>query len=104
MLVLRDYANRSIRLTDERLTHILEHAEMAELYHAIPETLARPQRVVQSIADRHAPLYYRRYPQTRVGEKYVCVVVKVVDRDAFVLTAYLTDSIKRGARIWPRST
>ena len=37
-----------------------------------------------------------------VGEKYLCVIVKVVDSDAFVLAAYLTDRIKKGVPIWPR--
>jgi len=29
-------------------------------------------------------------------------VVKVVGEDAFVLTAYLTDKVKKGVQIWPR--
>jgi len=57
--------------------------------------------VVQSLSDPQARLYYRFYFGTLVGNKYVCVVVKVTDTDAFVLTAYLTDRIKRGVRIWP---
>ena len=31
---------------------------------------------------------------------YVCVVVKVDGQDAFVITAYLTDTLKRGDIIW----
>jgi len=32
------------------------------------------------------------------------VIVKVVVDDAFVLTAYLTDKIKKGTQIWPNET
>ena len=32
-----------------------------------------------------------------------CVVVKVTGDEAFVLTGYLTYSVKKGVRIWPRS-
>ena len=39
-----------------------------------------------------------------MGDKYLCVVVKVVGTDAFVLTAYLTDTIKKGQQLWPPST
>ena len=39
---------------------------------------------------------------TRVGDRYLCVAVKVAGDDAFVLTAYLTDRIKRGVALWPR--
>ena len=48
-----------------------------------------------------ARLYYRFYVGTRVGDKYMCVVVKIVADDAFVLTAYFTDRMKKGRQIWP---
>ena len=104
MKTLRDYEGREIRLTDERITHILEHPEMVGLEDAIDATLAQPQRVVQSLSDPQARLYYRYYVGTRVGDKYLCVVVKVVGGDAFVLTAYLTDTIKKGHQLWPLGT
>lgn len=40
---------------------------------------------------------------TAVGEKFLCVVVKMSPGDAFVLTAYLTDSVKRGWKVWPET-
>jgi hypothetical protein len=101
---LRDFEGRSVRLTDERLAHIREHPEMAKLEAAIAETLARPTRVVQSSSDFQARLYYRWYVGTRVGDKYLCVVLKVVGGDAFVLTAYLTDTIKKGQQLWTAET
>jgi hypothetical protein len=57
--------------------------------------------VIESLSDPEARLYYRFYLGTRVGDKWVCVVVKVAGEDAFVLTAYLTDRIKRGRQVWP---
>jgi adenine-specific DNA-methyltransferase len=38
----------------------------------------------------------------RVTAKQINVIVKVSSDDAFVLTAYLTDRIKRGVTIWPK--
>ena len=102
MRILHDYQGVPIRLTDERLAHILEHPEMAGLEGAIEETLTRPEKVVESFSDPQARLSYRFYVGTRVGDKYLCVVVKVLGEDAFVLTAYLTDRAKRGVRIWPK--
>lgn len=104
MTSLRDFEGRLIRLTDERLTHIREHPEMSDLEAAIADTLARPTRVVESLSDPQARLYYRWYLGTRVGDKYLCVVVKMAGADAFVLTAYLTDTIKKGRQIWPAGT
>jgi molybdopterin synthase catalytic subunit len=102
MRVIHDYQGAPIRLTDERLAHILEHPEMVGLESAIEQTLARPETVIESFSDPQARLYYRFYVGTRVGDKYLCVVVKISRDDAFVLTAYLTDRVKRGAQIWPQ--
>ncbi len=101
--VLTDYEGRQVRLTDERLAHIREHPEMVGLESAIAETLAHPQRVIQSRSDPDARLYYRYYVGTRVGDKWLCVVVRVGEVDSFVITAYLTNEPKRGELLWPPS-
>ncbi len=104
MRIIQDYQGMPVRLTDERLAHILEHPEMVGLERAIEATLVQPESVVESLSDPQAHLYYRFYAGTRVGDKFLCVVVKVSGGDAFVLTAYLTDRMKRGMRIWPRES
>jgi hypothetical protein len=101
MRTLKDYAGRPVRLTDERLAHILEHPELANLEGALGETLEHPTLVVQSRSDPSAALSYRFYLGTRVGDKWLCVVVKYAPEDAFVLTAYLTDTPKKGEQLWP---
>ena len=68
----------------------------------IERTLAGPERVVESVSDSESRLYYRHQVQTLVGPKYLCVVVKVRPDDAFVITAYLTDKVKKGTPIWPK--
>ena len=101
MKVLRDFQGLAIRLTDARRTHILEHPELVPMEPAIEETLLHPEQVVQSFSDPQARLYYRCYFRTIVGSKFLCVVVKALDDDAFVLTAYLTDRITKGVALWP---
>jgi len=51
MKIITDFQGLAVRLTDERLAHILEHPEMATMEDAIEETLAHPERVVQSASD-----------------------------------------------------
>ena len=99
---IRDFEGRVVRLTPERLRHILEHPEMENMAGTIEETLGAPERVVQSISDPEARLYYRLCRGTVVGDKLLCIVVKVRGDDAFVLTAYLTDAFKKGAVLWPK--
>ncbi len=101
--VLTDYEGRAVRLTDERMAHILEHPEMVGMEARIEETLANPERVMESLSDSEARLYYRFYVGTQVGDKHLCVVVKLAQNDAFVLTAYLVNKPTGGRQIWPPS-
>jgi hypothetical protein len=102
MKTLTDYGGRSVRLTDERLAHIVEHAEMAGMEAEIERVLRKPQLVRRSRSDAAARLFYEFYAQTLVGGKWLCVVVKYVEVDAFVVTAYLTDTPKTGEDLWPK--
>jgi hypothetical protein len=54
------------------------------------------------MSDPGVRLYYRLYSRTPVGSKYLVVVVKLSGDDAFVVTAYLTDQIKKGDVLWPK--
>jgi len=100
MAILTDYQNRQIRLTEERLQHILDHPEMVDMRSQLEIVLQTPEVVRQSRSDSKVYLYYRFYEQTIVGAKWLCVVIKDNSNDAFVITAYLTDKLKQGLEIW----
>lgn len=102
MKVIVDCFGRSVRLTEERLDHILEHAEMAEMEGEIERVLSAPSEVRISRTDDNVKLFYEFYARTVVGGKWLCVVVKYQSDDAFVITAYLTDSVKAGEIVWPK--
>jgi len=99
---LTDYAERSIRLTDERLDHIREHPEMRDQESRLAETLVAPDTIIASHHDETVHLYHRLYPSTPVTRKHLVVMVKVLAQDAFVITAFFTDREKKGIRIWTR--
>ncbi|MDB6022960.1 MAG: hypothetical protein JWQ04_2817 [Pedosphaera sp.] len=101
MKTLQDCFNRQVRLTDERLAHILEHPEMKELGGEIERVLRQPELVRRSRSDSEVRLFYEFYAQTIVGGKWLCIVVKYLENDAFVVTAYLTDKPKAGEDLWP---
>jgi hypothetical protein len=62
--------------------------------------LSNPDIIVRSRTDSEVELFYRRYIITPVTEKYLCVVVKTLVGDIFIITAYFTDTIKRGEVLW----
>ena len=84
-----------VRLTDERLRHILRrHPEMAFQLHRFAETLDSPDAVRPSRSNLAVRLYYRLYPDLRGRNRYVCLVVKAEADYSFILTGYLARSIK----------
>lgn len=102
IMTITDFEGQLIRLTARQWGHIVrEHDPIERMQRAIRETLEDPQEVRKS---RKAPdigrLYYRWYTDTEKGEKWVCVVVKFLENDAFISTAYLARRIMSGELIW----
>lgn len=103
MKIIQDCFGQAVRLTDERMAHILEHPEMIGMSMEIENVLTKPHTVRRSRSDGTVKLFYEYYAQTIVGGKWLCVVVKCLQDDAFVVTAYLTDKPKTGENLWPIS-
>ena len=103
MKTIRDCFGQAVRLTDERMAHILEHPEMIGMSMEIENVLTKPHTVRRSRSDGAVKLFYEYYAQTIVGGKWLCVVAKCLQDDAFVVTAYLTDKPKAGENLWPIS-
>jgi len=99
-LLFKDYRGRIIRFSEERIRHIEVHFEMRDFESYVEETLLKPQIVVRSNRDEEAALYYRYYFGTKIGDKWICIVVKDDDEEPFGLTAYFTTKIKKGEIVW----
>jgi len=74
-----------------------------------PVMLGQEEKVKQALTDpeeirlsRSDPAVYLFYTPKHLG-RWVCAVAKRENDDAgFLITAYPTDTIKEGVRIWPR--
>jgi len=101
MMEFEDVRGRPLRLTEERLGHIrTSHPELTELVEFLRPAIHAPERIVRSRTDATVELFYRHFETTPVTSKYLCVVVKTGVKDPFIITAYFTDSIKRGEVLW----
>ena len=76
----------------------IKHPSMAGRDAQVQETLVDPDEVRESKSDAQVKLYYR----SLLG-LHLCVVVKHLNGDGFVITTYLTDRIKEGTAVWTRS-
>ena len=103
MRILVDCFGREVRLTDERLAHILERPELEGMESEIQLVLSKPQLVRSSRSDPKVLLFYDFRAETLIGGKWLCVVVKYEAADAFVVTAYLLNKPRAGEDLWPKS-
>jgi hypothetical protein len=103
MKLLVDHRGRGIRLTDERFDHMqTHHPEMSGQLDRISETLSVPDMIVRSKIDASVELFYKHYVGSPVSDKFLCTVVKTSGNDHFIITAYYTDTVKRGEVLWEK--
>jgi len=90
-------------VTEERLQHASRHRrDLLNQEDNVALTLREPNVVVQSPKDAEVRLYHRRFENSPVGDKLLCVVVKWGD-DPFMLTAFFTSAPKKGRQLWPET-
>lgn len=89
-----------VRVTRERWQLIVtaKHPVMAGCEDGVKAALEAPDEVRESSSDRTVFMFYKA---ERV-KRWVCAVAKETETDGFLVTAYPTDAIKEGVRIWPK--
>jgi hypothetical protein len=90
---------KSIRLTDERWSHITEeHSELAGMRIEALETISNPERIL--LGGDGELLAIREVAEG----KYLIAVYRELTDDGFLITAFLTRRIKRlekRKQVWP---
>jgi len=76
---------------------MVKHPVMLGREERVRLALEVPDEVRLSRKDQTVLLFYRKEAPMR----WTCAVVKRADTGAFLLTAYPTDAVKEGTRIWP---
>jgi hypothetical protein len=90
----------SVRVTNAYWQRIvsIKHPTMAGQETAVQETLRQSEEVRVSRSDANVYLFYR----TERPGRWACAVAKRLNGDGFLITAYPTDAIKEGIRVWPK--
>jgi len=81
-----------------RVISTVKHPVMADRLEQVRETLTNPDVIHQSRIDDRVLLFYKRI---RVS-CWICAVVKKLNGEGFLITAYPTENIKEGIEIWKR--
>lgn len=86
---------RKIRLTEIQWVHIkAKHPEISSDVLKIMETLQKPDYILYSSEDDNYQ-YYKFYQQTPVTQKHMLVVVKILNGDGFIITAFFVRRVKK---------
>jgi len=88
-----------VRVTRERweLITVVKHPVMLGREDRVRLALEAPDEVWLSQKDKTVLLFHKK----EAPKRWICAVVKRSDTGAFLLTAYPSDAIKEGRRIWP---
>ena len=76
----------------------IKHPIMSGCETEAQDALQNPDEVRRSRSDSNVYLFYKE----KCPGRWTCAVAKQTDGDGFLITAYPTDAIKEGERIWIR--
>jgi len=90
---------KKIRTTKDYWNYVvtIKHPSVRGLEDEVERTLKEPKEVRRSREDPDVHLYYGKYM-----EKLICVVVKHLNNEGYIITAYLTRRMV-GETLWKRS-
>jgi hypothetical protein len=80
------------------LISTIKHPVMAGKESIVKDTLQTPVQIRISRSDASVFLFYR---QER-SDRSICAVAKRLNGEGFLITAYPTEAIKEGVRVWPK--
>ena len=87
---------KRIRVTKRHWDSIIKkHESIVGLESNVKETLRTPHYIRVSKEDHQVFLYYA--PR---GKYFLCVVCRHLNGDGFIITAYLSDRIKKGETVY----
>ncbi|WP_420264096.1 DUF4258 domain-containing protein [Candidatus Magnetominusculus dajiuhuensis] len=97
--VVEAVSGRAIRTTYRHWDLITKtkHPEIENKEVEVRECLLNPIEIRRSSEDDNVCLYY-----LPLDKYFICVVVRHLNGDGFIITAYITDKVKEGEKIWKR--
>lgn len=80
---------------------ILQHDELTNQIGRMKKALTNPDFVLYDKKEDNFH-YYRYYVDTPVTEKYMLVIVKHLNKEGFIITAFFTRKVKKVEIVWSR--
>ncbi|MBI2819062.1 MAG: DUF4258 domain-containing protein [Acidobacteria bacterium] len=89
-----------VRVTRSRWEFIstVKHPAMSGKELSVKVALEEPDQIRQSRSDSRVFLFYK----AEQSRRWVCAVAREREESGFLITAYPTDAIKEGNKVWPK--
>lgn len=90
---IADKSKRLIYLTKERWQHILKHPDMHDQLEIIIAILQQPIKIIPLSWDSQTVYYYGYFKNRNSKAKYLRVIVKYLNGEGFIVTAYFVEAL-----------
>ncbi len=90
---ITDKTERKIRLTKKIWSHLAKHPNVIDKLEDIKETLQKPLKISDYAIEDDIKYYYKYYKERKHG-KYLRIIVKYLNGDGYIITAYFVENIK----------
>ena len=99
LFTVQSVLDRKIRLTHNQWNHTTyRHKELQSQEEKLKQTLQEPDIVFYSETDDNYQ-YYRFYSLTPVSQKYLLIIVKPLNGEGFIITAFFLREIRRKGKV-----
>ena len=88
-----DKSGRRIYITKERLKHIKRHPKISSRIEDIKSILKNPHTITGHEVDENARYYYGYFKNNDPEERYLLILVKYLNGEGFIITAFFTNKI-----------
>jgi len=91
--------DKKVRLTEIQWAHIeLKHKELRNQIQKMKATLENPDIIYYSQIEENYH-YYKYFKETPVTEKYILLIVKHLNDEGFIITAFFVGKIKKEGKV-----
>ena len=89
-----DESGRKIHLSNERWTHIKKKHPEIENQEMLKEGIEKFDKITKHDFDPSVHYHYKFYKHKRQSKRYLCVAIKYLNGEGYVITAYFDTKIK----------
>ncbi len=89
-----DKTSRKIRLTKRQWSHIRKKHPEVENHEEIIKAIRNPDKIIKNLYDESINHYYKYFKEKKSPNQFLLVLVKYLNGDGFVVTAYFEKNIK----------